>query len=230
VKIIQADDHKLFREGVSSLLNRIDDNIETLECEDFESTEKMIEQHPDCDIVLIDLDMPGMRGLNGLRELVTRYPALPVMVLSASEDRLDVDHALKIGAAGFVPKSSPTDILWSAIRLVMAGGIYSPPTPQHALTSGRAMSGQQRITPRQTEILESVANGLSNNAIAQSLSLSESTVKGHLNAILKVLEVDNRIQAINRAYDLGILTRHHSRSEALNMLRNCAGFNGLVKS
>lgn len=211
MKIIQADDHKLFREGVSSLLNRIDDNIETLECEDFESTEKMIEQHPDCDIVLIDLDMPGMRGLNGLRELVTRYPALPVMVLSASEDRLDVDHALKIGAAGFVPKSSPTDILWSAIRLVMAGGIYSPPTPQHALTSGRAMSGQQRITPRQTEILESVANGLSNNAIAQSLSLSESTVKGHLNAILKVLEVDNRIQAINRAYDLGILTRHHSR-------------------
>lgn len=211
MKIIQADDHKLFREGVSSLLNRIDDNIETLQCEDFESTEKMLEQHSDCDIVLIDLDMPGMHGLNGLREIVTRYPAIPVMVLSASDDPLDIDHALKIGAAGFVSKSSPTDILWSAIRLVLAGGIYSPPVLQHGLGTEGTRLGQQRITPRQREILESVANGLSNNAIACALNLSESTVKGHLNAILKILNVDNRVQAINRAYDLGILTRHHSR-------------------
>jgi len=223
MKILQADDHKLFREGVGSLLRSMDSEIEILQSEDYESTERMIDQHPDCDIVLLDLHMPGMNGLNGLRRLVTKFPSKPVIVLSASEHRLDVEYALKIGAAGFVSKSSPTDVLWSAIGLVMAGGIYSPLTshsgltgetsasPGHAHGLSQAGACVRSLTRRQLEILKAVATGASNSDIADLLNLSESTVKGHLNAILRILEVDNRVQAINRAYDLGMLPEHYAR-------------------
>ncbi len=211
MKILQADDHNLFREGVASLLRRIDNTVEIVESDSFDSTERMIEQHPDCDIVLLDLHMPGMNGLNGLRRLVSKFPATPMVVLSASEQPLDVEHALKIGAAGFVPKSSPTDILVAAIRQVMAGGIYSPLNSPDGLADKRRGTADQRLTRRQQEILEAVATGASNSNIAASLSLSESTVKGHLNAILRILKVDNRVQAINRAHDLGMLPDHYAR-------------------
>lgn len=211
MKILQADDHKLFREGVSSLLRSIDENIEILESENFETTEKAITQHPDFDVVLLDLHMPGMNGLSGLRKLVAKYPATPLLVLSASEHRLDVEHALKIGAAGFVPKSSPTDLLWSAINLVLAGGIYSPLNSHSAAADSLPRVAGRMLTRRQQEVLEAVATGASNSDIALSLSLSESTVKGHLNAILRLLEVDNRVQAINRALDLGMLPDHYAR-------------------
>lgn len=205
MKILQADDHKLFRSGVNLLLRSIDNSIEMLESEDFNSTEQILNQHPECDLVLLDLDMPGMNGINGVRHLVEQFPAIPLIILSASEQRLDIEYAKEVGAAGFVPKSSPPDVLCSAIRLVMAGGMYFPPATSNAITAGRSKYYSSRITPRQTQILEAVADGLSNSAIASLLKLSESTVKGHINSIMRILEVDNRVQAINRAYALGVL-------------------------
>ena len=209
MKILQADDHALFRDGVKSLLRSRASDITILESRDFESTKVLIDENPDCDVVLLDIEMPGMHGLDGLKRLVQHFPGIPVIVLTASEHRLQVQQALKFGAAGFVPKSSPTDILWSAIRLVVAGGIYAPRcTPDQSSPIRKPSDTPRGLTPRQIEILECVSEGLSNKATALRLSLSESTIKGHMRAILQILRVDNRVQAINRAREIGILSLH----------------------
>ena len=206
MKVLQADDHELFRDGVRYILEGLSDEpLQIVESDDFDGTFEQLRSHQDLDLVLLDLNMPGMLGMVGLRKLVDRFPSVPIVVLSASTQACDIESSLDIGAAGFVPKSSPSDVLLSALRLVLGGGIYAP------RTSGRLASGSGVVTPppkltrRQLEILSCIAEGMPNKVIASKLFLSESTVKGHVRSLLQALNAGNRVQAINRARETGQL-------------------------
>ncbi len=169
-----------------------------------------MEAHPDLDMVLLDLKLPGLDGHAAISEFGRLRPTLPVIVLSSSEDPADVRKAIGLGALGYVPKSASRHALLSAIDLVLKGEIYLPSLmvertfadpPREDATNARAA----RMTERQLEVLGMVSQGLANKVIAARLNLSEKTVKIHISAIFKALNVVNRTQAAATARELGLL-------------------------
>ncbi|KAF0141890.1 MAG: response regulator [Rhodospirillaceae bacterium] len=219
MKILIADDHALFREGLRFVLQQLDVSVQFVEAADFPEALEKARHESNLHIVLLDLAMPGMTwqvGLTGLRE---RLPDVPVVILSASEDRSLVMQAVKLGASGFIPKSSNSKIMLGALRLVLSGGVYLPPAllEQSAIQkpdSGPGGKGNPDsdmpgvphvlLTPRQREVLALVGEGKSNKEIARLLDLSEGTVKLHVTAILKALKVNNRTRAVVAASQLGL--------------------------
>lgn len=170
--------------------------------------------NPGIDIVLLDLVMPGAQGFGLLRRVCDGYPDLPVVMLSASADPAKMRKALDIGAAGFITKTETADVMLSALRLVLAGGIYIPPdmlepTPaavrERDVAADKPPAALARLTPRQREVLACLGEGKSNKHIARDLDLSENTVKIHVAAILRVLGVGNRTQAAVVARESGIV-------------------------
>ncbi len=199
MKILVADDHALFRDGLRHVLARLGEEVTVLEARDGPEAQALAAAHPDLDLVLLDLAMPGADGLDGLRALRARSPSVPVVILSASEHPRDVRAALEAGAAGFIPKSSTSAVMLSAVRLVFEGGVYVPPAmlgevPARGRPSraGTALG----LTPRQREVLALLAEGKSNKEIGQALGLAEGTVKLHVSAILRLLGAENRTQAV----------------------------------
>jgi DNA-binding NarL/FixJ family response regulator len=163
-----------------------------------------IEHHPDLDLVLLDLTLPGMHGLSVLQSLREKHPAISVVVISATSDRDSVKRALDHGALGFIPKSSSNDVLRSALRLVLAGGIYVPPEilgrsevdEPASPPIGHRTPAEVGLTERQAQILALVMKGKSNKLICRDLDLAESTVKNQITAIMKALNVTSRTQAV----------------------------------
>lgn len=208
MKILQADDHALFRDGVRYILARLcAEPPEILESADFRGTLDQMSHHRDLDLVLLDLRMPGMQGMLGLTRLVERFPAASIVILSASESQADIEASLDAGAVGFVPKSSPSSVLLAALNLVLAGGVYAPRSTVRHLRPERVRNGlSAHPTTRQHEIVSCIAEGMSNKAIANQLFLAESTIKGHVRGLLQVLDARNRVQAINKARELGFLS------------------------
>jgi len=160
------------------------------------------EAHCDLDAVILDLTMPGMDGFSAIQEFGRRCPDLPVIVLSASEGPLEVRRALAAGALGYVPKSANPHTLLSALKLVLSGEVYVPPLLLDHIAVPRQTGVNQnhealdgRLTERQTEVLKLIVQGLSNKEIATALDLSEKTVKAHVTAIFRALNVVNRTQA-----------------------------------
>lgn len=202
MKILVADDHALFREGMRYVLAGLGSNVEILEARDGSEALALVAGRPDLDLVLLDLAMPGMDGFTGLRALRTRIPAVPVVILAASEDSADVRLALNGGAMGFIPKSSTSSVMLSALRLVLSGGVYLPPafleksSRRGTTESGAPSLDALGLTARQQDVLKLLGQGQSNKEIAQALGLAEGTVKLHVSAILKALDVDNRTQAV----------------------------------
>jgi DNA-binding NarL/FixJ family response regulator len=195
VKILLADDHALFREGVKQLLARLHPRAQVMEAANGAEVLHAARAQQDFDLVLLDLAMPGVDGFSGLAAFRAHAPSTPVVVLSASEDAADVRAALDGGASGFIPKSSASEVILGALRLVLAGGVYVPPM----LLGGLAQATKadlDALTPRQREVLALLAQGLSNKKIGDTLGLSEATVKQHVSAILKTLNVGNRMQAV----------------------------------
>lgn len=207
MKILQADNQTLFRDGVRYILEQLSTDVcATLESGDFASTLEQMRKNQDLDLVLLDPRMPGMHGADGLIQLAKQFPGIPIVVLSASENPADIESALDAGAVGYVPKSSPGVVLLAALNLVLAGGIYTPRNPGRPLVaSGCRIDLPARPTTRQQQILSFMAEGMSNKAIARQLFLAESTIKGHVRGLLQILDVRNRVQAINRARELGYL-------------------------
>jgi DNA-binding NarL/FixJ family response regulator len=168
---------------------------------------------------LLDLALPGVHGLDALAVLRERYPELPVVVLSADEGQQTVLQAIERGAMGFIPKSSPREVMLIALRLVMAGGIYLPPTvlQQPVLESGSELAGGIQpqgapprtladlgLTARQVQVLRLLLQGKSNKLICRELDLAEGTVKIHVSAILKALQVTTRTQAVIAVGRMGL--------------------------
>lgn len=195
--ILLADDHALFRAGMRHVLRELRDSVVIFEAKDGVEAVSLADQKAGLDLVLLDLAMPQMDGFAGLEALRQRVPRVPIVILSASENAHDVRAALDAGAMGYIPKSSPAPVVLSALRLVLAGGVYVPPVMVRpsASKSMRATAGSDALTPRQTEILRFLEQGKSNKEIARTLALTEGTVKQHVSDILNALNVSNRTQA-----------------------------------
>jgi DNA-binding NarL/FixJ family response regulator len=206
MKLLLADDHALFRQALRHILSELGPDTAIVEAESLSKALALAQQHPDLDLVLLDLKMPDVQGIDSVHSFREHYPALPIVVLSASEDCDDIEAVLDAGALGFVPKSSPAAVLLGALRLVMEGGVYLPPqllsrvapSPRPA-QHGSALSGHSRVdglTERQIEVLRLLEQGKSNKEIARDLALSEGTIKIHLAAVFRALNVRNRTEAV----------------------------------
>lgn len=193
LKIVAADDHPLFREGIRHFLMTLDAEVVILEAGSLQKTLEILQQHADIDLILLDLVMPGMNGLEGLRVLDECHPMIPIVILSASESPENIATALARGATGYIPKSSSSSVVINAIRQVLAGEIYKP---EILCKQENYQPRYNPLTHRQLEVLRLMLDGLSNKAIADKLFVSERTVKHHIAAIFKTLAVENRVQAM----------------------------------
>jgi DNA-binding NarL/FixJ family response regulator len=208
VKILIADDHPLIREAFRHLLTDLAPSVTVFEAGDCETTLKLATQHPDVDLVLLDLRLPGPGGLATLNALRRENPALPVVVVSAIEDPGTVHNVLAHGAMGFIPKSSNNDVVLNALRLVLSGGRYLPADilsgTGNYLTATPVTAATLRLTERQREVLTGMMQGKSNKLISRELGLAEATVKIHVTAVLRALKVTSRAQAIVAVNHLGL--------------------------
>jgi two-component system, NarL family, nitrate/nitrite response regulator NarL len=211
MKLLVVDDHPIVRDGLAALLGRLASDTVVLQAGDAGNALALVAAHGDLDAVVLDIAMPGMDGLRALAEFGRARPELPVIVISASEDARDVKEALARGALGYVPKSASQNTLLSAIRLVLDGEVYVPPLMLGALdavgaSERRAASpGRQALTERQIDVLRRLCDGQSNKAIALELGLSEKTVKAHVTAIFRALNVVNRTQAATIGRETGLI-------------------------
>ncbi|MDJ0866728.1 MAG: response regulator transcription factor [Myxococcota bacterium] len=201
MRILLCDDHALFRDGLELVLEQLGEPVELTGVGDAEAALAEVRAgEDDLDLVLLDLGLPGMDGFAALERLRRDHPAVPVVMLSASERARDVKRALDAGAAGFIPKSTRGSVLLSALRLVLSGGVYVPPLMLDAAEAAPAPD----LTPRQVEVLRLMARGLTNKEISGVLGIAAGTVKTHIVRIYEVLDVSNRTEAAMRMRELGL--------------------------
>ena len=215
MKILLVDDHTLFREGMRLLLRQLCDGCEIVEAPNCQAAFDAAHANGDFDIVLLDLNLPDMPGFAALTVLREEHPHLPVVVLSASDDRITVLEALDRGAMGFIPKSASAQVLISALRLVLAKGVYIPPAVLNSSVStlsampssspGKPVrAADLGITDRQMDVLGLMVQGKPNKLICRELNLAEGTVKTHVTAVLRALDVTNRTQAVLAVSRIGL--------------------------
>ncbi len=211
MKILLADDHDLFRAGLGMVLNELGADMQLVQAASLTEAMQRARNESDLDLALLDLNMPAMNGTDGLQRFRTQFPEIPVVVVSGSDELIDVQQALGMGAAGFIHKSTAPSVMLSALRLVLAGGIYVPPHAMRQetarlvpMTSQAKGMGENRLTARQMEVLRLLALGKPNKLIARELDLSEGTVKIHLSAIFRVLDVNNRTEAVLAAQQMSL--------------------------
>jgi DNA-binding NarL/FixJ family response regulator len=224
MKALIVDDHALIRDALARVVADLVPGAVVLEAAEPTSALEIIERQPDLDLVLLDLALPGMHGMTALQLLRSRYPAVSVVMVSATADRDSVQRALDHGAMGFISKSSTSEVVKSALRLVLAGGIYVPPEilgASHAVTPVEAPPGAGSrypadlgLTERQAQILALVMEGESNKLISRRLNLAESTVKNQITVILKTLNVTSRTQAVLAVARLRLVLPKLRRGEA----------------
>jgi len=200
VKVLVVDDHPLILQALERFLPQADPSLGVLRAGNREQALTMLARHPDCALVLLDLALPGARGLDLLADLRRDHPQLPIVVLSATHDRATVGAALAAGARGYVSKTASADALVDAIHTVLAGGRDvtfdvarggALPASVHGIPA-QALG----LTQRQAEVLQLLVQGKPNKLICRDLKLSEGTVKVHVSAILRALNVRSRSQAI----------------------------------
>jgi DNA-binding NarL/FixJ family response regulator len=191
-----ADDHPLMRAALATSLAGVEPGVRFVEAADVTSTMSVIASEPPPDLLLMDLRMPGASGVEGVRSVRQRAPHVPLAVVSAEEDCAIVSEVLALGVSGFIPKTDPPAVVAGAVRLILAGGTYVPPRlVQGAGISPSAAPGIG-LTARQMDVVRLLARGLSNKAIARELGVTEGTVKVHLLAVFRVLDVPNRTAAV----------------------------------
>jgi DNA-binding NarL/FixJ family response regulator len=209
MKILVVDDHLLIREALRGVLKELRSDAVILEASEGGQAMRLMAEHPDINLVLLDLNLPDRDGFSMLAELRERYLATSVVVLSGQQDRASVVKALDLGALGFIPKSAQREVMLAALELVFAGGIYIPPEilsrpepvpsqnpPRAAAETSRSSPKDLGLTERQLEVLALMMRGKSNKGISRVLDVAEPTVKNHITAILKALKVTNRTEAV----------------------------------
>ena len=199
-RIIIADDHPLVRGALRQAVEGAAPKADIVECGDLGELSRELDANSDVDLVMLDLSMPGVRGFSGLMYLRAQHPGVPVVVVSANEDRGVMRRCIDFGASGFIPKTTAIDAMRAAIRAILDGGMWTPPDlvlggPVDKDTADivRRLSS---LTPQQVRVLMMLSEGLLNKQIAYELTVSEATVKAHVSAILQKLGVESRTQAV----------------------------------
>jgi DNA-binding NarL/FixJ family response regulator len=199
-RILIADDHPLFREALKQALEGILTRTRFDQAGNLDDTIARLESADAVDLVLLDLKMPGAQGLSGLIYLRAQYPALPVAVVSANDDPNVIRRAVDLGAAGFIPKSTPIDAIRMALDCIMRGEVWIPDAALIVAPgddeADRVAHRIATLTPQQLRVLMMLREGLLNKQIAFALDVSEATIKAHVSAILQKLDVDSRTQAV----------------------------------
>jgi DNA-binding NarL/FixJ family response regulator len=212
MKVLLVDDHPLILAALQTMIQELDPDVQVTAVGSAAAARSALAADSEFDLVLLDLQLGDASGFDVLVEMRRDHPALPVVVVSASDRASDVIQAIDLGAMGFVPKRASNDTLVEALRLVMAGGIYVPPmhlgnnarTPAPAAIPSAESSPYQvtpsfeelGLTPRQADVLTQLLQGKPNKEIARRLGLSVETVKDHVQAVLRALGVSSRTQAV----------------------------------
>jgi DNA-binding NarL/FixJ family response regulator len=207
LRVLIADDHPLFRDALGEVVRQISRDCSCLEAASLAETLDLAGSAGDLDLILLDLMMPGMDGIAGLTVLRHEVPAVPIVVVSAKTERAAVMEAISHGAIGFITKTSPRNVMVKALLQVLEGGIYLPTDVVRQFEAEPAPAAESAaprvprdllttLTRKQLLVLERLAKGESNKQIARALSLAEPTVKAHVSAILRKLNVQSRASAI----------------------------------
>ena len=198
--LVIADDHPLFRDALRQAVASVVTSARIDEAGSFEELTALLDQDSDVDLVLLDLTMPGISGFSGLIYLRAQFPAIPVVIVSASDDGGTIRQSLDFGASGFIPKRFGVDTLRDAITRVLGGDVWVPAdTDLSSATDPELARLRDRLvtlTPQQVRVLMMLSEGLLNKQIAYELGVSEATIKAHVSAILQKLGVESRTQAV----------------------------------
>ncbi len=221
MKILIADDHELFLKGLALVLSDYRQNMEIITAKSYTEVFNVISQQKNFDLVLTDLAMPGAYWLEALKKIHVELPETPVIILSAVFEKEIIKKSINIGAAGYISKTAPNQEILQAIDLVLAGGVYIPQDlldkepdanldlleqEEHDLNAQAEFSETtSALSPRQRDVLQLIAKGMSNKQIAFELGITEGTVKLYVTAILKLLGVYNRTAALIKAKEWGII-------------------------
>lgn len=222
LQVLLADDHALFRDGMRYVLQQLSEQVDIICAGDFAETLRQAENNPGIDLALLDLHMPGSNGVSSIRVFHDRFPALPLVVVSGSDQQSEIEWVMEYGAMGFISKTSSGKAMVNALRIVLDGGIYFPPqlltqtfaenrssmtNPVTETTEDRNNSNNKcGLTKRQLETLQYLAEGLSNKEIALKMHLAEGTIKVHVAAAFQILQVNSRMDAVRKAQKLGLIS------------------------
>jgi len=199
-RIAIVDDHPLFRDALNQSLQSSFAALETIEAGSMAELTELLARDPNIDLILLDLNMPGVQAFSGLLYLRAQHPQIPVAIVSANDEPTTIRRAIDFGASGFVPKSQPVDQIRHAVQAVLDGDIWTP--PEIDISSAVSSEDEElivrlgKLTPQQVRVLMMLSEGLLNKQIAYELSVSEATIKAHVSAILQKLGVDSRTQAV----------------------------------
>ena len=199
-KLLVIDDHPLFREALKQALSAGAGGMDVQEAGTLDAASKLLTGDKSIDLVLLDLKMPGAAGMSALMQLRAHHPAVPVIIVSATEEPATIRNAMELGASGYVPKSQPVEVIRQAVEAVLAGGLWTPPDIDLSAVGKTETTDLAKklaaLTPQQVKVLRMLGEGLLNKQIAFQLGVSEATIKAHVSAILQKLNVDSRTQAV----------------------------------
>jgi len=210
MQVLLADDHDLVRESLTAYIERLAPDISVVAGRDLDEAMRLMDEHPSIDVVVLDLRMPGMNGLEGLRKVRAARPTVPVVIMSGSTDLQIVRDTLAHGAKGFFPKTMNGQVLVNALRLVTAGETFIPSVylgdseSGPAIVPGQAGPASATFTRREQEVLQHLLRGRSNKEIAQSLGIEEVTIKLHVRGVCRKLGARNRTEAVAIAHQRGL--------------------------
>jgi len=204
MKFLLADDHGLFREGVKLIFNKLQPGIEVIEAETLSEAKDLLRNDAGFDLILLDLKMPGMLGLNCIEKILKLTTGQPVVIMSGAYRRSDVLTCINMGAAGFIPKTLSANAMVNAINLILNGEKFIPsiicsPEPEEELSDTSDLTIFDDLTAREREVLKHLVDGNPNKVIANILDLQEVTVRAHLKGVFRKLNVSSRTQAVGLA-------------------------------
>lgn len=211
MKVLIVDDHALIREALHAVLKQLKREAVIFEASNSRQAMHIVEEHPDISLILLDINLPDRDGFSVLRELRDRYATIAIIILSSSDDQDAVKRAFKLGALGFIPKTTEREVMLNAIKLVLAGGIYIPseilekatsPGLTNKLATRDSLKGLG-LTDRQIEVVALLMKGKSNKVIAKTLNMAVPTVKNHITVVLKALSVTSRTEAVIKVGKMG---------------------------
>lgn len=204
MKILLVDDHALFRDGLKLILVQIGEDVEISECGNCEDAYRIIRESEGFNLILLDVGLPDISGMEGLQEFRKLDPSAPIVFLSGSDDHKLIRKALELGVMGYIPKTLSSEIIIQALQLILKGGRY---VPDNILRDTDKLARPEiSLTARQKEILNLISQGKANKEIASILGIADNTVRVHISAIFQILNVNNRTEAAFAALQTGLVS------------------------